>query len=84
VAADRALIPALADQAGVPISFPGGAERKRSGLGFGMAGGQRDPSGACRAIEGRGVEIRLHTKDQGLDLNVAASGVGISWAEKAK
>lgn len=27
-----------------------------------------------------GVEIRLHTRERGLQLNIAASGLGISWA----
>lgn len=51
----------------------------------GAGGSVAKMGGGTAVLSNRhGVEIRMHTKDQGLELNVAASGVGISWAEKAK
>lgn len=59
--------------------FPGVYAVAGAGGSIGQTGG-----GTAVLTNRHGVEVRLHTKDQGLQLNVAASGLGVEWAPKAK
>lgn len=55
--------------------FPGVYVAAGAGGAVGEAGG-----GTAVLTNRHGVEIRLHTRERGLELNIAASGLGISWA----